>query len=49
MNDRGDCEEGIGLCLGVEAWSTGFEVAECETEWRGTSPHSKKNSRVAQR
>ena len=31
----GDCAEAIGLCLGVKAWSTGFEVAECETEWRG--------------
>ena len=28
----------------MEAWSTGFEVAKCETEWRGTSPHSKKES-----
>ena len=37
------------FCLGVEAWSTGFEVAECETEWRGTSPHSKKKSLFMQR
>ena len=21
------------FCLGVEGWSTGFEMAECETEW----------------
>ena len=21
------------FCLGVECWSTGFEVAGCETEW----------------
>ena len=30
------------FCLGVEGWSTGFEVSECETEWRDTPPHSKK-------
>ena len=43
VNDGGDCEEAIlGLCLVVEAWNTGFEVADCETEWRGTSPHIKK-------
>ena len=23
----------LDFCLGVEGWSTGFEVAECETEW----------------
>ena len=28
--------------LGVEGWSTGFEVAECETKWRDTSSHGKK-------
>ena len=32
------------FCLGVEAWSTGFEVAECETDWRDTFPHGKKKS-----
>ena len=31
------------FCLGVEAYSTGFEVAECETEWHDTS-HGKKKS-----
>ena len=30
--------------LGMEAWSTGFEVAECETEWGDTPPHGKKKS-----
>ena len=32
------------FCLGVDGWSTGFEVAECEivTEWSDTPPHSKK-------
>ena len=30
------------FCFVVEAWSAGFEVAECETEWRDTPPHSKK-------
>ena len=35
-----DCEG----CLGVEGWSTCFEVAECETEWCDTPPHSKKKS-----
>ena len=30
------------FCLGVEGWSTGFEVAECETEWCDTSPTGKK-------
>ena len=51
VNDGGDCEEVIGLLFRVEAWSTGFEVAdhECETEWRGTSPHSKKKSLFVQR
>ena len=33
------------FCFGVEAWSAGFEVAECETEWHDTPPHSKKKSR----
>ena len=33
------------FCLGVESWSTGFEVAdECETEWCDTPPHGKKKS-----
>ena len=32
----------LDFCLGVEAWSTGFEVAECETEWLDTPPHGKK-------
>ena len=27
------------FCLGVEGWNTGFEVAECETEWHNTPPH----------
>ena len=36
------------FCLGEEVWSTGFEVAECETEWCGTSPHSKKKSLFVQ-
>ena len=30
------------FCLGVEGWSTGFEVAECETELCATPPHGKK-------
>ena len=30
------------FCLGVEGWSNGFEVAECETEWCDTPPHGKK-------
>ena len=30
------------FCLGVEGWSTGFEVAECETERYDTPPHGKK-------
>ena len=34
----------LDFCLGVEAWSTGFEVAECETEWLDTPPYGKKNS-----
>ena len=35
------CEEVIGLLfIGVETWSTGFKVAECETEWRNTSLHT---------
>ena len=25
--------------LGMEGWSTGFEVAECETKWCDTSSH----------
>ena len=33
-----DCED----CLGVEGWSTGFELAGCETEWCDTPPHGKK-------
>ena len=37
------------LCLGVEAWGTAFEVAECETEWHDTSPHGKKKSLFVQR
>ena len=32
------------FCLGVEGWSTGFDVAECETEWRDTPPCSKNKS-----
>ena len=32
----------LDFCLGVEGWSTGFEVAECETECCDTSPHGKK-------
>ena len=32
------------FCLSVEGWSTGFEVAECETEWRDTPPHGKKKN-----
>ena len=28
--------------LGMEGWSTGFEVAECETKWCDTSSHGKK-------
>ena len=34
----------LDFCLGVEGWSTGFEVAECEIEWHDTPPHGKKNS-----
>ena len=34
----------LDFYLGVEAWSTGFEVAECETEWRDTPPRGKKKS-----
>ena len=44
------CEEVIGiLFIGVKTWSTGFEVAECETEWRDTSPHGKEKSLFVQR
>ena len=32
------------FCLGVEGWSTGFEVAGCETEWCDTPSHGKKKS-----
>ena len=28
--------------LGVEGWSTGFEVVECETKWHDTITHGKK-------
>ena len=34
----------LDLCLGVEGWSTGFEVVECETEWCDIPPHSNKVS-----
>ena len=32
----------LDFCLGVEGWSTCFEVAECETEWCDTPLHGKK-------
>ena len=35
--------------LGVEGWSTGFEVAEWETEWLDTPPHGKKRVTLQQR
>ena len=41
-------EKRSDFCLSVEAWRTGFKVAECETEWRDTSPHSKKKSLFVQ-
>ena len=37
------------FCLGVEGWSTGFEVAGCETEWCDTPSHGKKKSLFMQR
>ena len=30
------------FCLGVEGWSTGFEVTGCGTEWCDTPPHGRK-------
>ena len=30
------------FCLSLESWSTGFEVAECETEWYNTPLHGRK-------